>query len=87
MYSDDGGVAHTDGRAIVHTDDGGVAHTDGRAIVHTDDGGVAHTDGAWTAVRPIRAAGTLMIACHQRRSVNDPLADHTASDALTTKDG
>src|SRR5699024_12675260 len=49
--------------------------------------GTDRADGAWTASRPIRAAGTLLLARHQRRSVNDQLAGRIASDALMTKGG
>src|SRR5699024_11776936 len=57
-----------------------LARTDGRGVPD-------RADGAWTASRPIRAAGTLLLARHQRRSVNDQLAGRIASDALMTKGG
>src|SRR5690625_7543042 len=44
-----------------------LARTDGRGVPD-------RADGAWTASRPIRVAGTLLLARHQRRSVNDQLA-------------
>src|SRR5690625_7317902 len=55
-----------------------LARTDGRGV----PAGTDRADGAWTASRPIRAAGTLLLARHQRRSVNDQLAGRIASDAL-----
>src|SRR5690625_1251772 len=60
-----------------------LARTDGRGV----PAGTDRADGAWTASRPIRAAGTLLLARHQRRSVNDQLAGRIASDALMTKGG